>query len=343
MTQDQWEQLVGAVQGDSIKPVPVGFIIDSPWLPGWAGHSIMDYFASEQIWLESNLKAIKRFPGAIFLPGFWAEYGMCTEPSAFGAKCVFHENDLPFADKLVETPQQMTSLRKPDVKTDGLLPFALRRLQHLRAVIENEGHSIKFAVARGPLNIASFLMGTTEFMIALKESPQESHAMLGTITEFLCDWVRLQKESIPTIDGIFLLDDLAGFLGEEDFVEFAAPYLKKSFNAFESKIRFFHNDAGGLVCAPHLVDIGVNLFNFSFQHGLKEMLEKTGGKVCLLGNLPPRDVLAGGKPDDVRSGVTAMFDGMEDKRMIVASCGGGMSQNTPAENIETFIDAVKSL
>ena len=200
MTENQWKQLVKVVQGEVVRPVPVGFIIDSPWLPGWAGYSIMDYFASEQVWLAANLKAIRCFPDAIFLPGFWSEYGMCTEPSAFGAKCVFHEEDLPFADKMIETPQQMALLRKPDVKTDGLLPFTLRRLQHSRKAIEQEGHAIKFAVARGPLNIASFLMGTTEFMIALKESPQESHAMLNTITEFwwkFTDWACCFAESPP--------------------------------------------------------------------------------------------------------------------------------------------------
>ena len=31
----------------------------------------------------------------MFLPGFWAEYGMCTEPSAFGAKLVWTEDDFP--------------------------------------------------------------------------------------------------------------------------------------------------------------------------------------------------------------------------------------------------------
>ncbi len=343
MTETQWKQLLAVVNGEAVKPLPSGFIIDSPWLPGWAGISILDYFSSETKWLEANLKAIRHFPDTTFLPGFWSEYGMCTEPSAFGAKCTFHENELPYADKTIETPEQMAGLRKPDVKTDGLLPFTLRRLQHARPAIEKEGHAIKFAVARGPLNIASFLMGTTEFMIALKESPRESHAMLNTITDFLCDWIRLQKEAIPTIDGVFLLDDLAGFLGEEDFLEFAAPYLKRSFNAIPASVRFFHNDAGGLVCAPHLEDIGVNLFNFSFQHGMKEMLEKTGIKVALLGNLPPRDILASGTPADVRKGVGEMVEGLADHRRIMASCGGGVSQNTPTENIEAFVDAVRNL
>ena len=343
MTEKQWNQLVKVVRGEVVRSLPVGLIIDSPWLPGWAGISIMDYFASGSMWLEANLKAVRRFPDIIFLPGFWAEYGMCTEPSAFGVKCVFHEMELPFAERIIETPQQMLSLRKPDVKTDGLLPFTLRRLQHARPAIEKEGHAVKFAVARGPLNIASFLMGATEFMIALKEAPHESHAMLGTITDFLCDWIRLQKEAIPTIEGVFLLDDLVGFLGGEDFVEFAVPYLKRAFSAIDSEVRFFHNDAAGLVCAPHLAEIGVNLFNFSFQHGILEMQEKTGGKVTLLGNLPPRDVLASGTVADVYNGVKNMFAGVQDPRRILPSCGGGVSQNTPTENIDAFFSAVNGL
>ena len=341
MTDDQWKQLLRVIDGETVKPLPVGFIIDSPWLPGWSGISIMDYYASEQKWFEANIKAMKHFPSVTFLPGFWSEYGMCTDPSAFGSKCVWHDNELPFADKIIETPEQMTALKKPDVRTDGLLPFVIKRLENARKAIEAEGHLIRFATARGPLNIATFLMGTTEFLIAMKESPAETHAMLKTITEFLCDWIRLQKEKIPTIQGVFLLDDIAGFLGEDDFKEFGLPYLKQAFHAIEAKVRFFHNDAQGLVCAPFLPEIGVNLFNFSFQHSLTEMHEKTGGRVTLLGNLPPRDVLAGGKPDDVRRGVKAMLESVPDPRRLIASCGGGMSPHTSTANIEAFIEAVR--
>ncbi len=342
MTENQWKQLLQVIAGQQVKPLPVGFIIDSPWLPPWAGMSIVDYYASQPMWMEANLKALAKFPGVMFLPGFWSEFGMCTEPSAFGAKCIWHENELPYADKILETPSQMAALQKPNVRTDGLLPFMLKRLAHSQEAMKAHGHDVRFAVARGPLNIASFLMGTTEFMIALKESPQESHALLTTITDFLCDWIALQKETFPTIDGVFLLDDLAGFLGKDDFTEFALPYLKRAFNAIESKVRFFHNDAHGLVCAPFLKEIGVNLFNFSFNHSLGEIRALAGEGVTLLGNLPPRDVLAGGTPADVTAGVKAMLDSLSDKRWLILSAGGGMSPGTPTENIEAFIEASRS-
>jgi len=90
----------------------VGFVIDSPWLPRWAGISIMDYFSNEQMWFEANLKAVRRFSDIIFLPSFWAKFGMCIEPSAFGAKCIWPKNQLPFAEKVITNIQDVYSLQK---------------------------------------------------------------------------------------------------------------------------------------------------------------------------------------------------------------------------------------
>ena len=97
MTDKQWIDLQDVVKGEILSPLPVGFIIDSPWLPNWYGISILDYFSNDQLWLDANLKAINTFPEVMFLPGFWSEYGMCSEPSAFGAKSSFPENEFPHA------------------------------------------------------------------------------------------------------------------------------------------------------------------------------------------------------------------------------------------------------
>ncbi|MBN1346731.1 MAG: uroporphyrinogen decarboxylase [Phycisphaerae bacterium] len=339
MTHEQWERLLGVLNGDVCDPLPVGFIIDSPWLPTWAGLSILDYYTNERMWLEANMAAIRRFSDVLFLPGFWSEYGMCTEPSAFGARCIWYENEFPFAEPILCACDAISSLRKPDPRKDGLAPFVLKRLEHCRADIEGAGHAIRFAVARGPLNVATFLMGNTEFLVAMKTSPDETHVLLRTITDYLVDWVRLQVETFPTIEGVLLLDDILGFIGEEDFVEFAKGYLKDVFGAVDAKVRFLHNDAHGLICAKHLVDIGVNLFNFGFEHGLAEMKALTGGAVALLGNIPPRDVLAQGTPDEVRDAVRASIESVEDKSRIILSCGGGMPPGVSTENVEAFLGA----
>ena len=346
MTSEQWDKLLAVINGELVEPVPVGFIIDSPWLPGWAGMSIIDYFSSEQMWFEANLKAVRRFPEVMFLPGFWAEFGMCAEPSAFGAKCRWPhrkvscgENELPFAEKTITDIQDVDSVPKPNPKTDGLLPLVLNRLKHYQGQIEQAGHVIKFAVSRGPLNVASFLMVSTEFLMAIRTNPDQIHKLLGIVTDFIIDWLELQANTFPSIDGVLILDDIVGFLGEDDFKQTALPCLARIFQSLETSVKFFHNDAAGLVCAPYLAQIGVNLFNFSYQHKLSEMKKLTENTVTLLGNIPTRDVLAAGTPEDVRNSVKAALDSVADKSRIILSCGGGMPPNVPTENIEAFLSA----
>jgi len=264
---------------------------------------------------------------------------MCTEPSAFGVKCIWPKNQLPFAEKVITNIQDVCSLQKPDPKTDGLPPFVLNRLEHYQHQIQKAGHLIKFAISRGPLNVASFLLGSTEFLTAIRTHPDETQKLLGTVTDFIIDWLELQAETFPSIDGIFVLDDIVGLIGDDDFKQVALPYLSRIFQSFDVTVKFFHNDAPGPVCAPYLPEIGINLFNFSYLHTLAEMKKLTNNTVTLLGNIPPRDVLATGTPQQVRSSVKAALDLVEEKGRIVLSCGGGMPPDVPTENIEAFLPA----
>jgi uroporphyrinogen-III decarboxylase len=341
MTDKQWETLRAVISGETLDSIPVGFIIDSPWLPGWAGIDLIEYYSSEDKWLEVNLKAVREFPEVLFLPGFWSEYGMCTEPSAFGAKCTWSAHELPFADRIIKEIGDIANLKKPNPATDGLLPFMLHRLKSCRPSIEEAGHKIRFAVARGPLNIASFLMGSTEFLLASQTDRDEIIHLLDVITDFTVDWLRLQAETISSIDGILILDDIVGFIGDDDFKELAMPCLKRGFQSFDASVKCFHNDAAGLVCAPYLEEIGINLFNFSYNHGLLQMRDLVGD-VVLLGNLPTVEVLANGIPEDVDRAVSNALSGMEDMSRIVFSCGGGMPPNGPSENIRAVLSAVRA-
>jgi uroporphyrinogen decarboxylase len=228
------------------------------------------------------------------------------------------------------------------VRKHGLLPFTIKRLKHLQPEIEAAGEKIRFAVARGPLNIASFLMGTPEFLEAIKTDPEQMHQLLEIVTDFLVDWIAYQREVFPTIDGILLLDDIVGFISRRDCEKFAVPYLKRAF-AGDFSVKFFHNDAPCKACAPLLEETGINLLNFGVQHTLTEMKNWTNNKIALLGNIPPRDVLAEGTPEDVKRSTTEILNAVEDRSRLIVSCGGGMPPNAPTENIKMLISTVEEL
>ena len=339
MNDKQWETLIAVIRGERVSPLPTGFIIDSPWLPKWAGHTILDYFTDERVFLKANLEAVKAFPDTLFFPGFWSEYGMCTEPSAFGAISVWEENEFPFARKVIHSPSDVEKMVRPNPRKDGLLPFVLKRLEHLQPEIEKAGHKIRFAVARGPLNIASFLMGATEFMTALKTDPAPIHHLLEIVTDFLQEWIAVQREHFPAIDGILILDDIVGFISRKDFETFGLPYFEKLYG-IDVTVKFFHNDAPCKASAPFLPEIGINLLNFGIQHSIAEMKEWTGNRITLLGNIPPRDILATGTPADVRRATDDLLHSLEDRSHLIVSCGGGMPPDVPSENIRAMIGTV---
>ena len=340
MTDKKWHELLAAVRGEPQALPPIAFIIDSPWLPNWFGIDILDYFTSEDRWFQANCKAIQTFPEVTFLPGFWSEFGMCTEPSAFGAKCVFPRNEFPFAEKVIRDIAQIDDLAEPNPATDGLLPFMLNRLTNVQPRLETLGHKIRFSVSRGPLNIATFLMGMTEFLMALKIDPEKAHKLLRIITSFLKQWHALQRETLPSIDGMFLLDDIVGFIGAEDFKEFGLPYFKELY-ADGGAVKFFHNDAECAKSIGYYAEIGINLYNPGIFNTLAELRQMSANRLTILGNIPPRDVLAKGLPGDVRAAVQKLLSETPDKSKLVLSCAGGMPPGVSTENIRAFIDAAR--
>lgn len=340
MTDKQWQTLLRILDGDLLNPLPVGWIIDSPWLTGWYGVSVMDYFSDDQRWWEANLRAAQRFPGVLLLPGFWSEYGMCTEPSAFGCKCVWPENELPFPQRMLYDYGEIHRLQKPDCRSDGLLPFVIKRLQRAEEKMEIEGHQIRFATARGPMNIATYLLGHTETLVGLKTNPEEIHLLLRLITDFIIDWLRHQAATFPSIDGILILDDLIGFVGQADFREFVIPYFQAISGALDVSVKALHNDCYGLITAKHLTEMGFNLFNFSFEHSLGQIRQLAGESVTLLGNIPPRDVLARGTREDVTRSVNDALASIADKRRVIVSAGGGIPPGVPTGNLDAFCEAV---
>jgi uroporphyrinogen-III decarboxylase len=341
MTDLQWENLKKVIKGEVLSPLPIGFIVDSPWLPNWCGAAILDYFSNDELWLRCNMKAIEEFPEVMFLPGFWSEFGMCTEPSAFGARCSFPYNEFPHAHAIIQSADQIDSLPSPNPANDGLLPFVLNRLRLAEPRIEAAGHKIRFAVARGPLNIACYLMGSTEFLTTMMMEPEKAEALMRKVTSFLKEWLQLQMTTFPSIDGIFLLDDIIGFLGKDAFGTFGLPYFKELFDAPVS-IKFLHNDAPCRISAPFLPEMGVNLYNMGFDVSLSELKQMTHNKVALLGNIPPRDVLASGDHDKITETTVRLVHSLHDRSKVIFSCGGGMAPGVSSDSITAFIEAMRA-
>ena len=76
MTDREWTGFLHFVQGEPIKHIPAGMIVDSPWIPGYCRVDTVDYYTDGNIWLACQDQLRSDFPGILFLPGDWVEFGM---------------------------------------------------------------------------------------------------------------------------------------------------------------------------------------------------------------------------------------------------------------------------
>jgi uroporphyrinogen decarboxylase len=203
--------------------VPVALIVDSPWLPGYAGIDTLDYFLRDDEWLRVNLGLLERFPGVVWIPGFWVEYGMAAEPSAFGARVVWHHDLAPSIDPVRGGLAALAEVEPPDPQRHGLMPLVLQRYLDAEKRLLPEGMNIKIVAARGPLAIASWLLGFTDVLLALKTEPAACHRLLETLTTTVIAWLRAQMSVLRAAEGILLLDDMMGMLSPKMFEEFVRP------------------------------------------------------------------------------------------------------------------------
>ena len=334
MRPEQWETFKKAARMEKLDKVPMALIIDSPWIPGYLGINHMDYYLDPELWFQSNLKIHQEYPDIIFIPSWWMEYGMAAEPSALGTKIKFWQDNTPSEYHTLFHLEDIDSFPEYEVEFDAFMALTLHRIKMQKQRIFDNGYILPIVTSRGPLCTAGFVRGTTEFMIDLVENAEYSHKLINLCTNLIIDWLKAQARIIgDTVEGIFILDDIVGFINEEHYQEFAHPYLKKICDAFPKDwVKIYHNDADINACLEHLPDCGFNVLNWGKQTDIEEVKSRVGNRICLMGNVNPLEVGVRGTPDEVFDATMDVLEKSGGERIIL-SVGGGTSPGMPRENI----------
>jgi uroporphyrinogen decarboxylase len=259
---------------------------------------------------------------------------MAAEPSALGAKIKFWQNNTPSEYHTLFHIEDVELLPEYEVESDAFMGLTLHRIKMIKQRIFDQGYILPLATSRGPLCTAGFVRSTTDFMIDLVENPEYAHKLISLCTNLIIDWLKAQAKIMGnTVEGIFILDDIVGFVNEEHYKEFAHPYLKKICDAFPKDwIKIYHNDADVNACLEHLPDCGFNVLNWGKQTDISEVKSRLGNRMCLMGNVNPLEVGVRGTPEEV---FNATMDVLEKSggEGIILSVGGGTSPGMPKENI----------
>jgi uroporphyrinogen-III decarboxylase len=341
MRPEQWATFKQAVRREKLDRIPMALIIDSPWIPGYLGLNHMDFFLDPELWFQSHLKIHREYPDIIFVPGWWMEYGMAAEPSALGAKIKFWQDNTPSEYHTLYHIEDLELWPDYEVEADAFMGMTLHRIRMQRQRILDTGEILPFVTSRGPMCTAGFVRSTTDFMIDLVEKAEWAHKLLDRCTSLIIDWLKAQQRAMGDgVEGIFILDDIVGFVNEDHYLEFAHPYLKRICDAFPKDwVKLYHNDADITACLDHLPDAGFNVLNWGKQTDLAEVKARVGDRMCLMGNVNPLEVGVRGTPEEVRAATLEVLE-KSGGEGIILSVGGGTSPGMPRANIVAMQQAL---
>lgn len=248
-------------------------------------------------WYEINLQAYSWFQNV-------------REASALGCEVTFvNDNQLWVKDPWVRSDSDLKRLGRIDFIHNGLhgkeIRFREKMLQLAKKykVRLSDGYefcpleeNIKLcADTDGPFTLAAEVRGFEQIYYDIYERPTFLKRLLEIITEKEIQWIEFARKKNNDENGIlWLADDVAQNLSVESYEEFALPYEKKIREYFGGYVAF-HMCGKCDHLLNHLVnELQINEFNgFGFPLNREKVAKTMGGKVVLVGNVNPVNILKG--------------------------------------------------
>jgi len=328
------------VRRRSREETMVALIVDSPWLPGYAGANTLDFYFDPRVWAQAYTRVHGDLPGVAFVPDAWVEFGMAAEPSGWGVGVQWSGTSPPGIHPVPGGMDALLAADVPDPETDGLMPAVLRRYERLGDDAACGGFAPRMVAARGPLAVAAHLLGVTDLLMAMPLDPDKCTRLLDKTTDLCIRFLSAQLERLADPLGILVLDDMVGMISPADAERFAAPLLRRIFDEFGDLLHVFHNDTPNEKVFPVLAGVGIDVFNYSHTVDPVRARDLVGPDIVLMGNLPPLDVLVRGTPGEVRHATEGLLAKLDRCAPALISPGGGVSPQTPIENLQAMLDVV---
>lgn len=303
------------------------------------GMKVRDFATNAKSMADAAIASFK-----IYRPDCISTGSSCfTISEAMGSKLKFPEDDVPqLIEPVVKTRADIKKISSANPKKDGRLPVYV---EATRRCVDAIGNEVNVSVGPGgPFTTATGLRGTENFLRDLYRDPELVHELLLASLESCLD----------LIDAIHEVGGSCGFgepvassslISEKHFREFALPYItpiiKRLKHYSKSSSASLHICGKSMKILSALVETGATTLSLD-QVDIAEVKRLVGDKVCLMGNVPPIDVMFKGTPEMVDASVYDILrKGYDNPCGFIMSTGCGVATNAPAENIHAIMNAIR--
>ncbi len=307
------------------------------------GVTVEEYTTDARVLSDSIIEYCKRFsPDAV-----WVSTDTWVTAEAMGAAVRFPGENSPLGgttESLVTTPADIDRLPPPDPSSQGRMPLMLEALSRVKDAVGDD----VFIVAcfdQYPFSLACAMMGIERLMINLYDDRPFVEALMEKCFEYTTAYaVALGTAGADMLSGG---DSPAGLIGPTLYREVALPFERRVISKIQSQLEAF---VSLHICGdsnPILTDMatsGANVIELDYPIAIDKACQVVGPDVAIWGNLDSVAVLAQAAAEDVRSATRELMDTVcaSGHRRFVISSGCTLAIETPDENLNAMLDAVRN-
>jgi uroporphyrinogen decarboxylase len=260
-------------------------------------------------------------------------------PEALQLGLRFEDHVGPIFERPLSSAKDIDQLPAIDVKTS--LNYVAKTIKLLLPKLKVP--LIGFCGA--PFTLASYMIegGSHKDLKKTKQwmlkDPDSFHRLLGLITGYTLDYMRLQAEA--GVHAFQIFDSLAHALAHPQFREFSLPYLQILLKGFaSSQVPVIVFCKGSSVFAPQIGEIHPSGISLDWNGHLPDMRKRIPSNIALQGNLDPDILYAPCKL--LKREIRGMLQSMKGDPGYIFNLGHGMLPDISVDAVHTLVDTVQT-
>ena len=339
------ERFVAAIQFEEADRVPC--------VPLICGASRRVYGCNYEEWstnADLGAHALLQTQEFIGFDGILSEIDLNVEAADLGQETLF------FIDDQASSDFQNSLIKKPDDYVTKLKPVdpskTKRMSEHIRKcdILMNErGKSVPvFGFVYGPLGVLSVMRGQEFLFLDCMKYREEVHHALALITNVLGDYIRALAETGIHAIWIETLFGCHKQMSEKFWLDLEGVHLKRlAAITRECGLRLIAHSSGvDFFLDAHMEAMAPDAISCAWvPDGCSDWIDvkqRCAGKVCVIGHVPPIDLLYLGRPDEVREECKKEIREMAQGGGFVLAPGWEFPCNASLLNAKAMMDAAVS-
>jgi len=265
---------------------------------------------------------------------------LSVEANALGRYTIFPREDSATVPKDRFNIEEIEKLSNINLSFDSRVIGYVETLKLIGIGLPS--NVIRGAYVTGPYTLSGLMMGADEAAIASVIKKDELHKLCNLSTSKILEYIRLLISAGAEI--ICVLEPMAVMLSPQQFFEFSASFVKQiavtcKYNGVNT---VYHTCGNTMHLIERMVESEINGISLDSKDAgviLTEVAKRVPENVIIVGNINPATTMLFGEPEDIKREVTELMDSMRQYPNFVLSTGCDLPQETPIENIRTFMDA----